>query len=82
MIIVGKKFKINNDTMTSIVIYCLLVCVLVIIVGFIFIWFDKDPSSIVQAVLTLFGTELGVCGLIKIFDNWTAERMRRKENGN
>ena len=84
-----KRWKINNDTLTSIVIYSLLFCVAVVIAGFIFAWFGRDVSSIVSSALAVFGTELGICGLMKIYDKWSnwqdkreeERRERRKRNG-
>jgi len=61
-------FKINNDTMTTVVISSLLFCVLVIIVGIILACFDIDVSTIVGHALTVFGTELGICGIMTIFN--------------
>lgn len=70
-----KKFKINNDTMTSIVVYSLLFCVAVTIAGMAMACFGVDVSAIVGSALLLFGTELGVCGCMKIFDK------KRKKKG-
>ena len=63
-----KKFKINGDTMTTIVVSSLFLCVLFSIAAFVFAWFGIDVSSILQSILTVFGTELGICGIMKIFD--------------
>jgi len=72
--------KINEDTMTSIVVYSLLFCVAVVVAGFVFLWFDKDASAIISSALAVFGTELGICGVMKIFDrNNEAEDRRREE---
>ena len=70
--------KINEDTMTSIVIYSLVFCVIVTVVGIVFAWFGKDISAIVSSTHTVFGFELGVCGVIKVFDR-NAEKEDRKE---
>lgn len=61
-------FKINNDTMTTIVVSSLLFCVLVIIVGIVLACFNIDISTIVGSALTVFGTELGICGIMTIFN--------------
>ena len=72
--------KINEDTMTSIVVYSLLFCVAMVVAGFVFLWFDKDASAIISSALAVFGTELGICGIMKIFDrNNEAEDRRREE---
>ncbi|MDD3040080.1 hypothetical protein [Bacteroides sp.] len=63
-----KCFKINDDTMTTIVISSLLFCVLVIVVGILLACFQIDVSTIVGQALTVFGTELGICGVMNIFN--------------
>lgn len=84
-----RGFKINGDTMTTIVVSSLILCVGFVVTGFIFAWHDKDVSSIVQAALLCFGTELGICGLMKIFDRnnerldrQAEERRKRREERN
>ena len=71
--------KINEDTMTSIVVYSLLFCVAVVVAGFVFLWFDKDASAIISSALAVFGTELGICGIMKIFDRNNEAADRRAE---
>ena len=86
-----KKYflKINGDTMTTIVVSSLVLCVIFVVVGFWFAWNDKDVSSIVSSALLCFGTELGICGLMKIFDRnnerldrQAEERRKRREERN
>ncbi len=86
-----KRFRIDGDTMTTIVVSSLLFCVVVVVAGMVLAWFGKDTSAIVASALTLFGTELGVCGLMTIFDRRNArldkesekrEEKRRKEKEN
>lgn len=73
------RLKINDDTMSSIVIYSLGFCVAVVIAGFVFLCFDKDASAIISSALTVFGTELGICGLMKIYERKVAAEDRRAE---
>lgn len=74
-----KKYflKINGDTMTTIVVSSLILCVIFTVAGFVFAWHDKDVSAIVGSALLCFGTELGICGLMKIFDR-NNERLDRQ----
>lgn len=77
-----SKFKINGDTMTTIVVSSLFFCVAVTITGIILACFGVDISSIVSSALLCFGTELGICGLMKIYDKnleYSEERRRRRE---
>ena len=71
--------KINEDTMTTIVVSSLVLCVIFTVTGFIFAWFDKDVSAIVGSALLCFGTELAICGLMKIFDRNNERTDRREE---
>lgn len=73
------RFKINNDTMTTIVVFSLSFCVCVVIVGIILACFCVDISSIVSSALLLFGTELGICGLMKLYDKGVEQAERRAE---
>ncbi len=76
--------KINGDTMTTIVVSSLLFCVTVVIVTVV-IWGmlqasnGIDSSAIVDSALRIFGTELGICGVMTIFQRWTAAQDRRAE---
>lgn len=88
-----RRFRINDDTMTTIVVWSLLFCVAVVVAGMVLAYFSVDVSAIVGNALTVFGTELGICGIMTIFNRWTdrqdklAEkrqeiRMRREEMEN
>ena len=68
--------------MTTVVVSSLLLCVIFVITGFVFVWFDKDVSSILPSALTVFGTELGICGAMTIFKRWceTQDQKKHKEN--
>ncbi len=65
--------------MTTIVVVSLVLCVIFVVTGFWFAWHDKDVSSIVGSALLCFGTELGICGLMKIFDRNNAIRDKELE---
>ena len=73
------KLKINEDTMTTVVVSSLFLCVIFVVVGFVFAWFDKDVSSIVSSALLCFGTELAICGIMKIFERNNELQDRRLE---
>ena len=70
--------KINEDTMTSIVIYSLIFCVIVTVAGMVLACYGIDVSAIVSSTHTVFGVELGICGTIKVFDR-NMEKEDRKE---
>ena len=71
--------KIHDDTMTTIVVLSLSFCVCVVVVGIILACFCVDISSIVSSALLLFGTELGICGLMKLYDKGVEQAERRAE---
>ena len=77
--------KINDDTMTtivvlsSIVIYSLLFCAAITIAGMVLGAFDHDVSAVVDSTHRVFGTELGICGLMKLYDKGVEQAERRAE---
>lgn len=71
------SWKINDDTMTTIVIFSLFFCAAVTIAGLVLGAFGHDVSSVVDSTHRIFGTELGICGLMKIYDKGV-ERSERK----
>ena len=80
---------INGDTMTTIVLFALFFCAAVIIWGMKQAAEGIDSSAIVDSALRVFGTELGICGVMTIFRRWTEaqdrraeERRKRREEGN
>ena len=73
--------KINDDTMSSIVIYSLVFCAGITIAGMVLGAFDHDVCAGVDSPHRVFGTELGICGLMKLYDNGVAERRTRREEG-
>ena len=71
--------KINGDTMTTVVVFSLLFCVVVIVWGMLQAKDGVDSSAIVDSALRVFGTELGICGIMTIFKRWTDQQDRRTE---
>ena len=71
--------KINGDTMTSIVVFSLFFCVLIIVWGMLLARDGIDSSSIVDSALRVFGTELGICGVMTMYKRWTEAQDRRAE---
>ena len=71
--------------MTTIVVSSLLFCVGVVITGIILMCYGIDTSAIVSSALTVFGTELGICGIMKIFDKHLEKekvKVGEKEDAN
>ncbi|KAF5055635.1 hypothetical protein DSECCO2_375640 [anaerobic digester metagenome] len=79
-----KRFRINDDTMTTIVVSSLFFCVGVVIAGMLLAYIGVDVSTIVGSALTVFGTELGICGVMTIFNRWADRQdkiiQRRRES--
>lgn len=73
------KLKINEDTMTTIVVSSLIFCVLITVVGLVMACYGVDVSSIVSSTHTVFGFELGVCGVLKIFDYRNEKRKKQED---
>lgn len=71
------SWKINDDTMTTIVLFSLFFCAAVTIAGLVLGAFGHDVSSVVDSTHRIFGTELGICGLMKIYDKGVERSERR-----
>lgn len=69
----------NGDTMTTIVVCSLGFCVTVVAAGFWLAYRGQDCAAIVDSALRVFGTELGICGLMTIVKRWTEMQDRRLE---
>jgi len=74
-----KKWKINGDTMTTIVVSSLIFCVLIVVWGMVQAQNGVDSSAIVDSALRIFGTELGICGVMTIFKRWSDAQDKRQE---
>ncbi|NCC17290.1 MAG: hypothetical protein EOM28_13385 [Clostridia bacterium] len=73
------KWKVNGDTMTTIVVSSLIFCVLIVVWGMVQAQHGVDSSAIVDSALRIFGTELGICGVMTIFQRWIAAQDKRQE---
>ena len=65
--------------MSSIVIYSVLFCAAFRIAGMVLGAFDHDVSAVVDSTHRVFGTELGICGLMKLYDKGVEQAERRAE---
>ena len=74
--------KINDDTMTSIVIYSLLFCVAETVAGMILACYGIEVSAIVSSTHTVFGAELGICGLLRVYDRKMEKEDRKEQEKN
>ena len=81
-------WKINGDTMTTIVIFSLLFCVFIVVWGMRQANNGVDSAAIVDSALRVFGTELGICGIMTMLKRWidaqdrrAEERRKRREEG-
>ena len=75
------KWKINGDTMTTIVVSSLIFCVVIVVWGMVQAENGVDSSAIVDSALRIFGTELGICGVMTIFKRWSDAQDKRQEQG-
>ncbi len=73
------KWKVNGDTMTTIVVSSLIFCVLIVVWGMVQAQHGVDSSAIVDSALRIFGTELGICGVMTIFKRWSDAQDKRLE---
>lgn len=71
--------KINDDFMTTAVVFSLAYCIRVVEKGLELAAAGQDASGIVVPALALFGTELSLCALMKMHDRNTAKEDKKAE---
>ena len=65
--------------MTAIVVFSLLFCTAIVIWGMLQAGNGTDSAAIVDSALRVFGTELGICGIMTMFKRWNEAQDRRAE---
>ena len=65
--------------MTAIVVFSLLFCTAIVIWGMVQAGNGTDSAAIVDSALRVFGTELGICGIMTMFKRWNEAQDRRAE---
>ena len=71
--------KINDDFMTTVVVFSLGYCVRMVEKGLELAEQGLDASSTIAPALIIFGTELAVCGIMKMYERKVAADDRRAE---
>ena len=71
--------KINDDFMTTAVVFSLGYCVRMVEKGLELAAQGLDASATIAPALAVFGTELAICGLMKVHDRNVAAEDRRAE---
>ena len=74
----GKKAFIPSF-LTGAVIFSLLFSTFVVIWGMLQAGDGVDSAAIVDSALRVFGTELGICGVMTVFRRWAERQDRRAE---
>lgn len=71
--------KINDDFMTTVVVFSLGYCVRMVEKGMALSEMGLDGSAVINAGLTVFGVELAGCILMKMYERKVAADDRRAE---
>ena len=74
----GKKTFIPSF-LTGAVIFSLMFSTFVVIWGMLQAGDGVDSAAIVDSALRVFGTELGICGVMTVFRRWAERQDRRAE---
>lgn len=74
-----KRNIILPSMMTMIVVCSLLFCTAIVIWGMLQAGEGTDSAAIVDSALRVFGTELGICGIMTMFRRWTEQQDKRAE---
>ena len=69
----------NKRFMKYIILYCLAFPSLMLLLGYIAIWFDKDIADLMTATKAIFATEL-VLGIIKVLIDTKKTNTTEKTN--
>lgn len=77
----ARRFRprITPNTVTVIVCLSLLFCTCIVIWGMVQAQCGVDSAAIVDSALRVFGTELGICGLLTMYKRWVELQDRRVE---
>ena len=75
----GKKAFIPSF-LTGAVIFSLLFSTFVVIWGMLQAGDGVDSAAIVDSALRVFGTELGICGVMTVFRRWAEQQDRRSRS--
>ena len=65
--------------LTAAVIFSLVFSTFIVIWGMLQAGGGVDSADIVDSALRVFGTELGICGIMTIFKRWSEQQERRTE---
>ncbi len=65
--------------LTAAVIFSLVFSTFIVIWGMLQAGDGVDSAAIVDSALRVFGTELGICGIMTIFKRWSEQQERRTE---
>lgn len=72
-----KEKTAYPSMMTVVVTFSLLFCTFIVIWGMVQAGDGTDSAEIVDSALRVFGTELGICGIMTIFRRWMEQQDRR-----
>ena len=74
-----KKEMLMPSFLTVAVLFSLLFSTIIVIWGMLQAENGVDSASIVVCALRVFGTELGICGIMTIMKRWTEQQDRKME---
>ena len=74
-----KRSLTLPSMMTAVVVFSLLFCTTIVIWGMLQAGDGVDSAAIVDSALRVFGTELGICGIMTIFKRWAEQQEKRTE---
>ena len=74
-----EKRSLLPSFLTAAVVFSLLFSTAIVIWGMLQAGDGVDSAAIVDSALRVFGTELGICGIMTIFKRWAEQQDRRAE---
>lgn len=73
-----RRMRINEDTLTTIVVLSLLFCACLVIASYVFAYKGVVTDSLLSSGLKVFGTELGICALFTLQQRYFDRKEKRE----
>lgn len=73
-----RRMRINEDTLTTIVVLSLFFCACLVIASYVFAWFGRSTDALLSSGLKVFGTELGICALFTLQQRYFDRKDKRE----
>ena len=74
-----RRFRINDDTLTTIVVLCLIFCTFMVITSYFFAFKGIETSELLKTGIAFFGTELALSTLLTLQQRYFDKKDKKKK---